>query len=129
MKLLLILVPLLGLSSACKSPCSGDLQLSPPAIPQVPVQLAVDEILTLRLRENITTDVRWTFEELDESLLEVTEDRYVADSEFLPVSNRGGERSICLRAMAPGRAKVILRHGDEPYVRERMTFAVEIGPR
>ena len=70
------------------------------------IELPVGTSLELRLPENPTTGYRWTMDQVDSSVLHVTEPRFVADGRAV---GQGGVRVFSFSATNPGHAPLSLK--------------------
>ena len=85
--------------------------------------------IELRLRENASTGHRWSFEELDEAVLEASEGEFAGPTQAV---GSGGEVRWILHARAPGTAPVKLKlwrrwEGDRS-VQKRFAVTLKIRP-
>lgn len=70
------------------------------------VEVHVGETVVLRLHENAATGYRWTFEDLDTSVVSVRGDKYLQRTEAV---GSGGDTLWTLGATAPGKTQVKLK--------------------
>jgi inhibitor of cysteine peptidase len=93
------------------------------------VQLALQDELTLLLRENPTTGYRWSFEQLEAAVLTLREDLFVGLSGKV---GAGGERRFSLTATGPGttelRLKLARGSGPPESVQRHFCVTVSVSP-
>lgn len=70
------------------------------------IEARVGDRIELRLRENASTGYRWSFEDLDETILQASEGAFTASTEAV---GSGGDVRWILQARAPGTAQVKLK--------------------
>ncbi len=71
------------------------------------LKVKIDDLITIRLKENPSTGYRWKFGELDKKIIEIE------GSEYIHPSNKGigsgGMRTFTFRAKSLGKTKVQLQ--------------------
>jgi inhibitor of cysteine peptidase len=83
------------------------------------VAIEVGERINVKLASNVSTGYAWELAELDETVLENTDQRYVAGFTLFPVEGAGGTEIWEFTAIAPGTTTLRLEYnrpdsGEEP---------------
>jgi inhibitor of cysteine peptidase len=93
------------------------------------IEARVGDRIELRLRENASTGHRWSFDDLDETVLQASEGAFTASTEAI---GSGGDVRWILQARAPGTAQVKLklwrRWEGEGSVQKRFAVTLKIRP-